>query len=408
MRRRGFSLLEMTVVLCLTALVLGGAYYMLSTGQGASSKGVVLLDELGKQIRLTEQLRRVLRTATAVVHTPKGDGANYDITYVSRIDEEGPTLVTERARLELTTLENGGLSAVFLREHQKPIRYHFLDMMMDIDVGAGNATIRFTSRRSTTSLQLACANLLPSGIPLDPVQRPGPLPPAPAAGPTSFGGSQMTPQSGPAQGLPPGTVTPQSNPVAPPLGPARAGSPPGQITPNSAALGAGPTAASAPGGGISPTGATAPQALSGAAPKIAGASTAGGASAGGTFGPMNAQPTGFASPGAPPEDAGIGDARTPSRPGLPPIRQDRPGDSARKPPRPIPPVGWTGINPGRTATPLSATPAAAPARPAALKPLKPGATAGTPAAAASARPPAARLPGDEVQPVAGGTVDEPF
>lgn len=400
MRRSAFSLLELTVTLCIAGMVMGGAYFSLSTGQGASQRGVVLLDELGKQIRLTEQLRRVLRTATAVVQTPRADGADYDVTYVSRIDEAGPTLVTERARLEVTTMPNGGLNAVFLREGQKALRYQFSDMLMDIDVGTGNATIRFTSRRASTSLQLACANLLPSGIPLDPVLRPGPLPTAPPLTPGAFSPmSNPMPQSAAQSGTGPTATSAPRTGVAPPLvkaatagGASGGGSTPPSAPPlgPAAANGAGPVS----GGTTTPP--RTPQAMP--PPGLAGETP--GPAAGATPGTFGATPVDLAS-------TGTGETgRTPSRPGLPPIRTGRPGDSVRKPPRVQPPVGWTGLDPkspaGRSIAPTSA---AAPARPPALKAGKPA----TPATAARPADERVRLPGDEVAPAAAAaSVDQPF
>ena len=48
MKRAAFTMLELVVVLGLASVVLGGAYFSLSTGQGATQRGMVLLEELSR------------------------------------------------------------------------------------------------------------------------------------------------------------------------------------------------------------------------------------------------------------------------------------------------------------------------------------------------------------------------
>jgi len=326
--RSATTIVELAVVASILVLILTALQQISVTGQSATMHGMSYVDEMSKQIRLSEQLRRVLRSALRIVES-QGPGAaiSYQVIQVAQVKEPSMEMVLETSTLLLTPRPPQGLVARFERPGQRPIQYDFADLELVLEQVPEGVLVKMTSQRASTSFVVSSPNLIELRL-----RTPaGPRPPVDAAGasaPASGGGSTGASQTPGATGLSPGsgtkgtgnvtsTVTPQSAQTAPvsptslsaPVSPTSQSVPAGSTSLSNPAATPGPVSGVTPGSVVSPTGlagatspstqsqsgAAQPSGLSGQAPSVpSSGSNSGSTQASGT--PATGSPTATAIP----------------------------------------------------------------------------------------------------------------
>lgn len=139
--RKGFTFVEVAVVMALVAVLSGVLYEMMYVGTSSSQKGISRLDEVSKATRLAEHLRRVLRTATTIKENLSDGKLFYSITHVKSVQAlvqsnsgsqinyernlENDSVSVERVNPEKESRE---VVVTFKKGNEPPVEYRFRDL----------------------------------------------------------------------------------------------------------------------------------------------------------------------------------------------------------------------------------------------------------------------------------------